>query len=218
MNIDQLISPVPTLLPEDTGNKALELMEENNLTELPVVNDDNYVAVVNENEILDWEKNGSPLNTSELLNYKPAVLATGHPFEAMRLMHDMNLSVLPVLDGDNKYIGCVTKDSLLKYITEHSGINTPGGIIVLEVNPRNYALPEIARICENEDVTILNLQVHGTEQGMLEITLKLNRSSLSAVVSSFERFNYRVKDVYGESSGNDDIADKYNLLMNYINM
>jgi CBS domain-containing protein len=218
MNIDQLISPIPTLLPEDTGNKALEIMEENNLTELPVVTDDNYIALVNENDLLNWEKPGGALNTSDLLNYKPAVFAAGHPFEAMRLVHDMHLLLVPVVDSDNKYIGAVTRDSLLKYITENSGINTPGGIIVLEVNPRNYTLPEIARICENEDVVVLNLQVHGTEQGMLEITLKLNRSSLDAVVSSFERFNYRVKEVYGENNINDDIAGKYNLLMNYINM
>jgi acetoin utilization protein AcuB len=218
MNIDQLISPVPTLLPEDTGNRALELMEENDITELPVVSDDNYIALVNESEILDWEKPDQPLNTSDLLNYKPAVFATGHPFEAMRLVHDMNLSVLPVIDSDHKYVGSITRNSLLRYITEHSGINTPGGIIVLEVLPRNYTLPEIARICENEDVVILNLQVRGNEQGMLEITLKLNRSSLDAVVASFERFNYHVKEVYGENNSNDDIADKYNLLMNYINM
>ncbi len=218
MNIDRLISPVPTLLPEDSGSKALDIMEENNLTELPIVSEDNYIALVHESELLDWKNPGTPLNTSEFLHYKPAIFASSHPFEALRLAHQQNLSVLPVIDNTQKYIGCVTKEGLLKYITENSGIDTPGGIIVLEILPRNYSLYEIARICENEDVVIQNLGVHTNEHGMLEVTMKLNRSSLDAIVSSFERHNYHVKEVFGDNVSQDDIAGKYNLLMNYINM
>ncbi len=219
MNIDQLISPlVPTLLPGDTGSHALELMEETALAELPVVLEESYVALVQEHDILDGNKPGEMLSAGSFLNYKPAIAASSHPFEGMRIMHQMNLSVLPVIDHEHKYIGSVTKDKLLVYMTENSGIDNPGGIIVLEIPPRNYTLYEIARICENEDVIILNLQVHTGDRGMLEVTLKLNRSSLDAVVSSFERHSYRVKEVYGDENKKDDITDKYNLLMNYLNM
>jgi predicted transcriptional regulator len=219
MNIDQLISPlVPTLLPSDTANHALELMEDTDLAELPVVLEEGYVALVQEHDLQDWDKPEEVLSAGALMNYKPAIAASSHPFEGMRIMHQMNLSVLPVIDHEQKYIGSVTKDKLLAYMTENSGIDNPGGIIVLEIPPRNYTLYEIARICENEDVIILNLQVHTGDQGMLEVTLKLNRSSLDAVVSSFERHSYRVKEVYGDENKKDDITDKYNLLMNYLNM
>ncbi len=218
MNIDQLIFPIPTLSPDDTGDKAMDVMAENNLDELPVVDQDNYVGLINENDILNWQNPADKLSASDSLTYKPAVPGSGHPYEAMRLMNQMNLSVLPVVDNEHKYIGAVTKDSLLKYITEHSGIDTPGGIIVLEVAPRNYTLPEIARICENEDVMIMNLLSSVNERGMLEVTLKVNRSVLDGVVSSFERHKYHVKEVFGEHNNGEDITGKYNLLMNYINM
>jgi len=219
MRLEQLISPsVPTLVPGDSANRALALMEENNLTQLPVVLEDNYEGLVQENDLLDLDKADLSLTETNLLNYKPAIPVSGHPFEALRITNQMNLSVLPVIDHEHKYLGAITKDTLLKYITENSGINAPGGIIVLEVAPRNYTLYEIARICENEDVTIMNTQVHANETGNLEITLKLNRTAIDAVVSSFERYNYTVKEVYGEESHDDDIAGKYNLLMNYINM
>jgi acetoin utilization protein AcuB len=219
MTIEQIIShDVPTLKPEDTGNKALDLMEETKFAQLPIVSDDIYITLVQEADIHEWKDPETALSTAELSNYKPAIPATAHPYEAMRVMHQMNLSILPVLDNEQKYIGCVTKDSLLKYVTENSGIDAPGGIIVLEIAPRNYTLYEIARICENEDVTILNVQVHTNERGLMEVTLKLNRSALEAVVSSFERHNYHVKEVFGEESNKDDITGKYNLLMNYINM
>lgn len=219
MRIEQLISPsVPTLDPSDTGNRALDMMQENNITQLPMVAEDNFLALISETEVFDWSTPEAALSTSEFTNYKPAIRSGAHPFEAMRIMHEMNLVILPVIDLEQKYVGCVTKDSLLKYITENSSILTPGGIIVLEVAPRNYTLYEIARICENEDVTIMNMQVMVNELGMLEITLKLNRNSVDAVVSSFERHNYNVKEAYGESINDDDITGKYHLLMNYINM
>lgn len=219
MNIEQLISPsVPTLVPEDTGNRALDLMEENNFTQLPIVSEDNYIALVQESDVLDWNEPESALSHADFIKYRPAIAGSGHPFDAIRLAHLMNLSVLPVIDSEHKYIGAVTKDGLLKYIAENSGIDAPGGIIVLEMAARDYTLYEIARICENEDVIILNSQIHSSGQGMLEVTLKLNRTALDAVVSSFERHKYHVREVYGENNNDDDIAGKYNLLMNYINM
>ena len=219
MNIDQLISPlVVALLPGDTGSHALEVMEECRFPELPLVKEDSYVALVQEHDMLEWGTPEEPLSKAEFLHYRPAIAASSHPFEALRIMNQMSLSVLPIIDHEQKYVGCATRDTLLKYLAENSGVDNPGGIIVLEILPRNYTLYEIARICENEDVIILNLQVHTNEQGMLEVTLKLNRSSLEAVVSSFERHSYRVKEVYGDETKKDDITDKYNLLMNYLNM
>ncbi len=183
-----------------------------------VTEDGRYEALIQENDLLNQENSNAALSTADFLHYKPAIIASAHPLEALRIFHQMNLSVLPVIDSEHNYIGTITKDTLLKYMVEYSAIDTPGGIIVLEITPRNYSLYEIARICENEDVVVLNTQLHTNEIGMLEVTLKLNRNALEAVVSSFERHNYHVKEVYGEIANNEDIEGKYNLLMNYINM
>jgi CBS domain-containing protein len=219
MQVSRLISgTIPTLSPEDTGERALELMEENKLSHLPVVTDDNYIALVSEDDLLGWDTPEQAISKGELFYVKPAISTAGHPFEALRLMNQMNLSVLPLTDEDHKYAGAITRSDILKYVADYSGISNPGGILMLEIAPRNYTLFEIARICENEDMTILNLQLHTNEAGMIEVTLKLNRTILDPVVSSFERHGYHVKEVYGENIHADDIEDKYNLLMNYINM
>lgn len=80
MVIEELISPiVPTLLPSDTGNRALFLMEEANLTQLPLVANNQYMALVQENDVLDWQQPDSQLAKAGFLNYRPAVFASGHP-------------------------------------------------------------------------------------------------------------------------------------------
>ena len=220
MLIEQLISPiVPTLILTDTGNKALSLMDENNLEQLPLIAEDKYIALVRENDLMDWDKQESALQGADFLSYRPAVLGTGHPYEAIRLAHQHNLSIVPVIDTENTYIGAVTRSDLLRYITEKSGLDNPGGIIVLEVEPRNYSLYDIARICESEEVLLISTQIFSNKiTGKLEVTLKTNRTSLSAVVSALERRNYKVLEVFGDNTDNASMTDRYNLLMNYINM
>lgn len=219
--IEQLISPiVPTLMPTDTGNRALHLMEENNLTQLPLVAEEQYMGLVQENDVLDLDEPDAQLNKADfLLNYRPAVLASGHPYEALRIAHQQNLAVVPVVDNDNKYLGAITRDDLLKFITENSGLDNPGGIIVLEMDPRNYSLTDIARICESEEVIVISSQIFSNRAtGKLEVTLKTNRTNLGALAASFERHEYKVKEVYGEQAGQEDMIDRLKLLMNYINM
>jgi len=219
MSVEQLISPtVPILNPSDTGSKVLELMEECKVSALPVVAEDHYQGLIQENEVMDWDDPDTELGTKDFSHFKPAVINIAHPYDALRIVNQMDLSVLPVVDSEQKYLGSVTKDTLLKYITETSGLEAIGGIVVLEIAPHNYSLYQIARICENEDVTIISSQMHATPDGMMEVTLKTNRTSLDAIVSSFERHNYTVKAVYGDQKNQEDVMDKYNLLMNYLNM
>lgn len=219
MTIEKLISPsVPQLALTDTGIKALSLMEEAKLSQLALVSEGKYIALISENDLLDWDTPELPLSAGNFLDYKPAAFAQGHPFDAMRIANRQHLSILPVVDADNTYIGSITQEELLRYITENSGVDNPGGILVVEMLPRNYSLSQIARICENEEVNIISFQLHNGNDGKIEITLKTNRTNLSALAASFERHNITVKEVYGELQNVDDAMERYGLLMNYLNM
>lgn len=215
----RLISPVvPTLLPSDTANRALDIMDQNRLSHLPVVQDDNYLGMVKENDLEEWPDDEKTLDTADLHSFVPAVLVSAHPYEALRILNNMNLDSLPVLDMEQKYIGAITRESVLKYVAESNAYDAPGGIIVLEIKPHNYSLYEVARICENEDVMILNAQLSTLPDGTMELTLKTNRTALEAVLSSLERHEYKIKEVYGDQKNMEDVMDKYHLLMNYLNM
>lgn len=217
---EQLISPaIPFLLPSDTGARALTLMEQNNITQIPLVAGQKYMALVQEHDLLDWANADTPLSKADFLNYSPAVVASSHPFEAMRIAHTQNLTVLPVVDNENTYIGAITRNELLNYITESSSLDLPGGIIVLEMKVHDYSLAQIARICEQEDMIITSMQLHSHPSlGLLEVTLKTNRTDLTGLAASFERYEFKVKEVYGNPQQTEGLADRYRLLMNYINM
>lgn len=220
MSVQKIISyDVPTILPGDSGDTALRLMEENSLEHIPVVAEQQYLALVKQSDLLDWETPEKAVSESDFLRFSPAVPAEGHAYDALRLAYNQQLSVVPVVDAQNKYIGAATRETMLHYFAENSSVDTPGGVLVLEINPLDYSLYEVARISESEDVSILATQLFTNRAtNKLELTIKTNRSNLELLAATYERFGYTVKEMYGERSNKDDMMDRYNLLMAYINM
>ena len=215
----ELISSVPVLHPSDTGSKALRLMNEYHLTQLPMVVDNKYLALAEEEDIMDAENPDAPLGSMEYGSSRPAVMEYAHLFEALKLFYDFKLSALPVVTRENEYLGIITKDNLLAALARYNGVKEPGGIIAFEVDPRDYALSEIARIAESNDVTLLSVNTitnHAT--GKMEVVLKTNRQELQGLVATFERFNYVIKYIFAEEPEEELLKKNYDLLMNYISM
>jgi predicted transcriptional regulator len=52
----------------------------------------------------------------------------------------------------------------------------------------------------------------------VNITLKLNTNELSAIIAAFERFEYEVKGVYQDESYQEDVKDRYDALMKYLDV
>lgn len=220
MLAQELISTiVPVLNPMDTGAKALRLMNEYHLTQLPMVVDNKYLALVQEEEIMDWEDPDRLLETASNNSYKPAIMESAHFFEALKLFYDQKLSVLPVVSKDNEYLGMITKDNLLAILAQLNGVKETGGLLVLEVEPRDYSLSEIARIAESNEVTLLSVNtMTNPHTARLEVLLKTNRQELQGLVATFERFNYTIKYMFSEELEEDLLKKNYDLLMNYISM
>lgn len=210
---------IPTILPTDTGDTALRLMDEHDIKQIPVVADNQYMALLKEDDMLDWDTPEQPVSASDFLRYSPAVSVNGHAYDAIRIAYNQNITVVPVVDNENNYKGAVTLETMMNYVAENSSLDSPGGVMVIEVNPLDYSLVEIARISESEEVSILATTLHNNKAtNKLELTIKTNRNNLDALATTYERFGYTVKEVYGEHSNREDMMDRYNLLMAYINM
>ncbi len=219
MSVVSLVTnDMPVVHSTDSVRKALDLMEDGGYDALPVVDEEQYVCLVKESDMLEMDDETLLSDIGVLSNFRPAIPMSVHPFEAIKVQGQIQLAILPVLDSENKYNGVVTGEALLRYMSDQSGITGPGGILVLEMTPINYSLVQIARICENEDITVLHSQIFTTPDGMLEVTLKTNKTSLDALANSFDRHGINVKEVYGDQRHMEDLMDKYHLLMTYLNM
>ncbi len=151
--------------------------------------------------------------------FKPAVHENDFPYKAIELMANYNLSVLPILNESEKLIANINEQDLFLFLTQNSGLSHKGGIIVLHIKPFNYSLAEIARICETNDVLILNVQIKETKDNeFMQVIIKTNTKDLSAVLATFERYEYDAF-AFGIDNMNDDTFQKrYDMLMKFLNI
>ena len=186
---------------------------------LSLIDGDEYKALVKEDDILNWDTPEQPLSSADFLNFRPVVYGHLHPYEAVRRAIQQDITVVPIIDEANKYLGSIDRNDLLEYLSANSGISQTGGIITLEVKPADYSLSEIARICENNDVIILNTQVFTfPDKETMEVVIKTNTKDIQSLISSFERYEYSIKDFFGDVPSRESVMERYESLMHYINM
>jgi len=131
----------------------------------------------------------------------------------------MELSLVPVLDENNHYLGNISQRTLIEHFASTAAVQNPGGIIVLELNQNDYSLNQISRIVEDNDTKILSLYISEIADSMrVELTIKVNREDIRSILASFQRFNIDIKASFQQSEFSEDLRNRFDLFMNYINM
>lgn len=192
-------------------------MEELKVEHLPIVDGEKYIGLISEEDILKLSAMDQPMDTQKLSLIHPFVRSTQPVFEVVRTMSKDQLTLIPVLDEKDRYLGLITLSDVLKHYSDSGIFDDANGVIVLEMSPKSYSLAEIARLVELEDARILGSYVTpNAQQETIDVTLKINQQELSRILSSFSRHGYFVKEHYQQSEFIDDLKSRYDSLMNYL--
>lgn len=220
MFASELISnSIPPLKTSDSVQKALERMTEFKLYHLPIVNETQFLGLLAEEELIEVRDTAQAIGSLPLSILNPFVYEDAHIYDIIRLFHQLHLSVVPVLDYKKNYLGLIAINNLLDYTADIYAVKEPGGIIVLEISNRNNSLSHMAQIVEADNAQILSSYVQSfPDSTKLEVTLKINKTELSGIIASFERYNYQVKAVFNSTISDNGTEDRYNSFMNYLNV
>jgi acetoin utilization protein AcuB len=214
-----IVDNIPPLQKSDTGETALQWMDEFKLMHLSVIEDNNFLGTISESVVLGMadlsEKIGSYM---ELLN--PAfVTQRQHIFEVVKVVNDQKLSIIPVLDAQEKYVGSITIAQLMEIIADMPVANNPGAVIVLELNQNDYSLEPIVRIIEENNTKILGTFITShSDSTKLQLTIKVNTVDIRSIVSSLQRHEYSITYFEDSSDFNDDLKDRFDSFMNFLNI
>ena len=209
---------IPPLVGKDSGEKALNWMNDFHVRHLPVLKDGRLLGILSEDEVLNFMEPELSIEENKPELIFKSLTPERHLFDVMKLIVDSNVTVVPVVDSQNKYLGLITLENIGQHCAETVAITQPGGIIVIEMNPRDYSLAEIARLVESENTKILSCFLsspYGEER--IELTLKLSRQDLKHVIATLSRFGYVVKSSFYESEYLEDLKSRYDGLMRYLN-
>ncbi len=152
------ITPEPIQITE-TGADILYHLDENRLQDMPVVENGKLIGSISDNDIYSFADPDLPLKKQKLTLKRDFVYDHQHLMDVMKIMSSSKLTILPVVDEDENYVGCISLSSLVDKLSEMLEVENPGSFIVLEINQNDYILSEIAQIVESQDAKILNLFV-----------------------------------------------------------
>ncbi len=217
---DLISDIIPVLNHSDSGEKALALMDTYKVFHLPVLKNNKLTGLISESDIYDAGNVKIPAGEIKPSSALPFALEYQHVCEVINLAVKLQLTVIPVLKKDGTYCGAIALHDIVEAVGNILSVQEPGGVIVLEINTRDYALTEIAKIVEDNDAKILNVYTRSIEGGSkIELTLKLNRVNISSIIQTFHRFDYQVKTSFTHQDDMQEVmANRYNELMRFINI
>lgn len=215
---DHILNDIKPLSITEKVASILDLMEELKFCHLPVLDQGKYVGLIGEDDLLDIQEEDDTLD-KHLKVLKPYRLrADDHLFNAMHVIGEGNLSLLPVVREEQQYIGFLSPLEMVQDLGRQLTFQEPGALIVLRTATLDYHLSQLTQIVESEDAHIIGFHLVADGPDHLEIILKINRTDISRIIKAFERFEYEIKAVFHRSIFDDTASDRYDSLMNYLNI
>lgn len=207
---------IPFIRLSDNAGFALELMQEAKCNVLAVVEQGAFCGLLTENFLLELDD----LTIIESLQdqFLQFKITDGtHLFDILRLASEQSFYFFPVVGSENEYLGITSPNKLLDTFIQYSSVSGSGGIIVLELETKNYSLTEISKIVESNNAMILHsMMAASANQQQVQVSLKINKNDLKDIQFSFERYQYNVIAVLHQSEFEQQLKERYDSLMKYL--
>lgn len=214
-----IVDDIIPLKTSDSGAFALNWMDENKVSHMPIVNDVEFLGLISDEDIFTLNDFEEALGNHKLSLSSPFVYEDQHLFEIIKIIAEHKLTLVPVLDKKSRYLGSITAQSLTQSLSKIAAVENPGGIIILEVSNNDYSLSQIAQIVESNDAKVLSLCVTSEDDSTkIEIAIKLNTKEIASILQTFDRYNYFIKASYSDNEDVEDLKDRFDSFMNYLNI
>ena len=217
--VELIANALPPIHTSDTVQKVFDRMVEFRIRHLPIVNQEQFLGLISEDDLIEISDYQTEVGALALSLVNPYVLEDQHIYDVIRLFHEQQLTIVPVLDIKKNYLGVISINTMNEYFARLTSVSQPGGIIVLEINNKNNSLAHMAQIVESDNAQILSSYVYQhPDSTRMEVTLKVNKQDISTIIATFLRYEYDIKATFNHTGDNDNSRDRYDSLMNYLNL
>jgi CBS domain-containing protein len=217
--IELIATAIPPVHTSDSIQKVFDRMAEFRVSHLPIVNEEQFLGLVSEDDLIEEPDYNSPIGALALSLVNPYVLEEQHIYDVIRLFYERQLTVVPVLNIKKDYQGLISINSMNEYFAKLTSASEPGGIIVLEVDNKNNSLAHMSQVVESDNAQILSSYTRTfPDSTRMEVTLKVNKQDISNILATFQRYNYDVKATFNFTDHNDNSMDRFDSFMNYLNL
>lgn len=209
----------PTCISKDiTVSKALDLMSQNGFHRLPVTDSEGkLIGLLTEGLVSDYSgaKNTSlsiyELNyllsrtkAADIMITDVKTISQNDLLEAAASkMRSNNISVLPVVDEDNKVVGIITENDIFEAFIELLGYRQAGTRFVIHIGTdRVGVLGQIADLFGKDGISLSKMSVDNSRERGIEIMILANADCVD-FAKKLEAEGFELTDVRALPDGRD---------------
>ncbi|NJM93707.1 MAG: CBS domain-containing protein [Cytophagales bacterium] len=211
---------IPALTPDHSIHRAFEWMQAFRITQLPVVESKLFKGFLSEETFFD--QIDKDLRTKDF-SYKAVncfIHADQHFYDLLKTASDHESNLVAVLDDNNEYVGVITVEDTITALAQTAAIQIPGAILVLLMDQVQYSLAEVSRLVESENMKVVSSFINHDQldPSLLKLTIKVDKTAISHLVRTLERFDYKVLATFQETNVISNERERLDQLMNYLNI
>ena len=209
---------VPIVSCKTTVNEVIEVMTEFKTSQLAVVENGDLIGIVTDTDIDDRPGDTKiELYKNEFLEFM--INERQLVSDVVKVLKEHDLVLVPVINDERKYLGSITPRAIVEYYGKTLAIENGCSIFVLHMNRNDYSLGEIAQIAEGNNAKIFAVQVFPElDDKSISVVLSIKTEDNSGLMQSFHRYDYKVTASYDKDQFHEDLKNRFEELMKYINM
>lgn len=221
MTVFELLSDYlqPATLDDSVGD-ALDLALEQGHQMVPVIDEDErLVGSVRLPELVACADPRQPLRDYGL-NSPLYIASEAHVFDAIELVIDNEVDLLPVINDSGRYLGAVDLTGLLRSASRILGTASAGSIVEIDLPPRDYSLGKLVHTIEESGAKVLSVNSDTMRErgGDIRLTIKVNVADSVRIRAVLEHYGYQVVAVDREKSTAEDIQQRVREFMHYLDV
>jgi len=221
MTVFELLSDYlqPATLDDSVGD-ALNLALDQGHQVVPVVDEDGrLVGAVRLPELISFANHETPLREYRL-NSPFFVTSEAHLFDAIELVIDNEVDLLPVIDESGRYLGALDLTGLLRSASRILGVGSSGSVVEIDLPLRDYSLGKLAHTIEENGAKVLSINSERVQEpeGDIRVTVKVSATDPVRIRAVLEHYGYQVVVVDRRKSTAEDIQQRVREFMHYLDV
>ena len=143
-----------------------------------------------------------------------------HFYDVLKIVSDYGVQLVAVLDETERFLGVISIKDTVTAFAQSAAVQSPGGIIILSLKQIDYSLSEISRLVESNGAKILSSIVNNDllDANMIKLTLKINKTDLSSIIATLERFDYKIIAKFEDSEIESGDKERLDILFRYLDI
>lgn len=194
---------------------AINLCEKYQINYFPIVNDSQLVGMISLDDLTDFRQLKTIEDLKEHLN-SFFIIESSSLVDSLKYFNTFSSNCVPVVSNNNEYLGIIFLDDVLSKLASFPFFYESGLVLLLEIQTKKYAVSEIAKIVESNNCRLFGTMLVELNESNVVVLVKLSTNDSPSVISSLERFGYKIIGKYFTEYREDLFKNRYEHLMHYL--